>query len=141
MKKSILYTLCFCAFPTLADTSITVTGVSDYLFNGVSQTQEDPAIQACFDWAGDTGWYAGVWGSNVDFGEDTLHFKVHDVTLEFKDGTPYVPIFQFGSRERAGVPEVFWKNSDRPNIVGEDDYVVDLRTSKVSKETRSVFGW
>lgn len=71
MKKSILYTLCFCAFPTLADTSITVTGVSDYLFNGVSQTQEDPAIQASFDWAGDTGWYAGVWGSNVDFGEDT----------------------------------------------------------------------
>ena len=71
MKKSILYTLCFCAFPTLADTSITVTGVSDYLFNGVSQTQEDSAIQASFDWAGDTGWYAGVWGSNVDFGEDT----------------------------------------------------------------------
>ena len=71
MKKSILYTLCLCAFPTLADTSITVTGVSDYLFNGVSQTQEDPAIQASFDWAGDTGWYAGVWGSNVDFGEDT----------------------------------------------------------------------
>ena len=54
-----------------AATSVTVTLVSDYLFNGVSQTQEEPAIQGSFDWAGDNGMYAGVWTSNVDFGEGT----------------------------------------------------------------------
>ncbi|MEO6066214.1 MAG: TorF family putative porin [Lysobacterales bacterium] len=41
--------------------------VSDYAFRGVSQTQEDPALQASFDYTHESGFYAGVWGSNVDF--------------------------------------------------------------------------
>lgn len=44
-----------------------VTLASDYLFNGVSQTQEDPALQAGLNWNHDSGFYLGVWGSNVDF--------------------------------------------------------------------------
>jgi uncharacterized protein (TIGR02001 family) len=73
MKKSNLLYCCALILPfnAWAGFSATVTGVSDYLFNGVSQTQEDPAIQGSLDWAHDNGWYAGVWGSNVDFGEDT----------------------------------------------------------------------
>ena len=71
MKKLLLSSFLLCSTSSLAATSATVTVVSDYLFNGVSQTQEDPALQASFDWAGDTGFYAGVWGSNVDFGEGT----------------------------------------------------------------------
>ncbi|MBT1063472.1 TorF family putative porin [Bowmanella sp. Y26] len=55
----------------LADWSATLTAVSDYLFNGVSQTDEKPALQGSVDWASQNGWYAGVWGSNVDFGDDT----------------------------------------------------------------------
>lgn len=51
--------------------SSTVTLASDYLFNGVSQTDEKPALQASFDWAGESGVYSGVWASNVDFGEGT----------------------------------------------------------------------
>lgn len=54
-----------------AQTSLTVTAVSDYLFNGVSQTMGDPALQASVDYANEYGIYAGVWGSNVDFGEGT----------------------------------------------------------------------
>ncbi|AWL13086.1 hypothetical protein HMF8227_02634 [Saliniradius amylolyticus] len=72
--KSIKYTLfssLLIAFPALADWSGTATIASDYLFNGVSQTGEDPALQGSIDWAGDTGWYAGTWASNVDFGDDT----------------------------------------------------------------------
>lgn len=42
--------------------------VSDYTFNGVSQTQNDPALQASIDYSDDAGWYAGTWASNVDFG-------------------------------------------------------------------------
>ena len=41
--------------------------VSDYAFRGISQTQEDPALQASFDYTHESGFYAGVWGSNVDF--------------------------------------------------------------------------
>jgi len=54
-----------------ADLSLTVTAASDYLFNGVSQTDESPAIQGSIDWSHDSGWYAGSWASNVDFGDDT----------------------------------------------------------------------
>ena len=55
----------------LADWSTTVTGVSDYTFNGVSQTNNDPALQVSLDKAFDKGIYAGTWASNVDFGDDT----------------------------------------------------------------------
>jgi len=53
--------------------SSTVNLASDYTFNGVSQTINDPALQASFDYAADNGFYAGTWASNVDFGagEDT----------------------------------------------------------------------
>ena len=68
MKKCLLVPFVFSSASCITQTSATVTAVSDYLFNGVSQTQEDPALQASFDWADDSGIYAGVWGSNVDFG-------------------------------------------------------------------------
>ncbi|MEM0514901.1 TorF family putative porin [Pseudoalteromonas sp. YIC-827] len=55
----------------LADWSATVTGVSDYTFNGVSQTLNDPALQGSIDYSADSGFYAGTWASNVDFGDDT----------------------------------------------------------------------
>lgn len=45
-----------------------VTGVSDYLFRGVSQTDEKPTLQAGFTYTSPVGLYAGVWGSGVDFG-------------------------------------------------------------------------
>jgi uncharacterized protein (TIGR02001 family) len=48
--------------------SSTVTLTSDYLFDGVSQTQNAPAMQASLDWSGARGFYLGTWISNVDFG-------------------------------------------------------------------------
>lgn len=41
---------------------------SDYVFRGVSQTMEDPAIQAGVDVAHGV-FYTGAWASNVDFGD------------------------------------------------------------------------
>ncbi len=59
----------------------TVTGnlsfVSDYQYRGVSQTDEDPAIQGGFDYAHSSGMYAGVWGSNVEFGAANLELDVY----------------------------------------------------------------
>ncbi|KRG78060.1 TorF family putative porin, partial [Stenotrophomonas pavanii] len=43
-----------------------VTAVSDYLFRGVSQTDEKPTLQAGFTYTSPVGLYAGVWGSGVD---------------------------------------------------------------------------
>lgn len=43
--------------------------VSDYNWRGITQTAGDPAIQGGIDYAHDSGFYAGAWGSNVDFGD------------------------------------------------------------------------
>jgi uncharacterized protein (TIGR02001 family) len=43
---------------------------TDYVFRGVSQTDEDPALSAGVD-ATVGSFYVGAWGSNVDFGDDT----------------------------------------------------------------------
>lgn len=41
--------------------------VSDYTFRGISQTNEDPALQGGVDYGWANGLYVGAWGSNVDF--------------------------------------------------------------------------
>jgi uncharacterized protein (TIGR02001 family) len=46
--------------------------VSDYVFRGISQTSHSAAVQGGFDYAHSSGFYAGVWGSNVSWIGDTL---------------------------------------------------------------------
>ncbi|MEO5573671.1 MAG: TorF family putative porin [Gammaproteobacteria bacterium] len=43
---------------------------NDYAFRGISQTDENPAIQGGFNVNHVSGFYAGTWASNVDFNED-----------------------------------------------------------------------
>ena len=42
-----------------------VSLVSDYLYRGISQSGQKPAIQGGFDYARSGGFYAGVWGSSI----------------------------------------------------------------------------
>jgi uncharacterized protein (TIGR02001 family) len=54
-----------------AELSSTVDVVSDYDFRGISLSARDPALQASLDYTfGDSGFSAGAWASNVDFGPD-----------------------------------------------------------------------
>ena len=50
-----------------AEVTANVALTSDYVWRGTSQNQEDPAIQGGFDYAHESGFYIGVWGSNVNF--------------------------------------------------------------------------
>jgi len=50
---------------------------SDYAFRGVSQTDEDPAIQGGFDYSHSSGFYLGTWGSNVEFGNANREWDVY----------------------------------------------------------------
>lgn len=54
-----------------AEVSSTITLTSDYDYRGLTQSARDPAFQASLDWANDSGFYLGVFGSNVDFGDGT----------------------------------------------------------------------
>jgi len=40
---------------------------TNYVFRGQTQTDDGPAIQGGIDYAHPSGFYAGAWGSNVDF--------------------------------------------------------------------------
>lgn len=52
------------------DFSTTIGFVSEYSFRGIAQSDEHPALQGSIDWSHDSGFYAGIWGSNVDFNDD-----------------------------------------------------------------------
>lgn len=54
-----------------AEISGNVSLVSDYAFRGISQTAEKGAIQGGFDYAAESGFYAGTWLSNVEFGTES----------------------------------------------------------------------
>jgi uncharacterized protein (TIGR02001 family) len=60
---------------TAAETSPhTITGnvgiFSQYIFRGLTQTNEEPALQGGFDYAHSGGFYVGTWGSNVSWLRD-----------------------------------------------------------------------
>ncbi|KZN45087.1 TorF family putative porin [Pseudoalteromonas luteoviolacea] len=78
MKKNLRLTLSTLSALLVANTVIasdwssTITGASDYTFNGISQTENDFALQASLDYSNsETNWYAGSWASNVDFDNGT----------------------------------------------------------------------
>ncbi len=79
MKKALSLTLAMTAAlaapHTMAEeTETAVSGnvalASNYIWRGQTQTLDEPAISGGFDVAHPSGLYAGVWGSNVDFGTD-----------------------------------------------------------------------
>ena len=53
-----------------AEVSGSVAVVSDYLFRGVTQTSEKPALQGGITWTHDSGFYAGGWGSSISWLSD-----------------------------------------------------------------------
>lgn len=65
-----IVTLGLCSEARAQNVSANVAVTSDYVFRGVSQTGEAPAIQAGVDLTHGLA-YAGAWGTNVDFGDDT----------------------------------------------------------------------
>lgn len=60
----------------------TITGATDYLFDGISQNQGigderiNPVLQLSVDWSHDSGFFLGTWASNVDFGDDPTEAEV-----------------------------------------------------------------
>ncbi|WP_428086076.1 TorF family putative porin [Candidatus Thioglobus sp.] len=67
-----------------------VTIASDYVWRGLTQTDGEPAIQGGFDYAHESGFALGVWGSNVDFGSDaSAEFDLYGSYAGEVDGFGY----------------------------------------------------
>tara|TARA_B100001989_G_C24538177_1_gene465772 strand:- start:233 stop:913 length:681 start_codon:yes stop_codon:yes gene_type:complete len=52
--------------PVTANVALT----TDYIWRGLTQTSRNPAISGGFDYAHESGFYAGTWASNVEFGNN-----------------------------------------------------------------------
>lgn len=72
------------AMPALADEdgfpgefSGDVTFASEYIFRGVSLTDEDPALQGTLEWGHESGLYAGAWASNISLETGSLEIDYY----------------------------------------------------------------
>ncbi|MGB5569317.1 MAG: TorF family putative porin [Sedimenticolaceae bacterium] len=52
-----------------AEFSANIGATSNYVWRGVTQTDNGAAVSGGLDYAHDSGFYAGTWASNVDFGD------------------------------------------------------------------------
>jgi uncharacterized protein (TIGR02001 family) len=59
---------------------------SQYVFRGVSQTDEKPAVQGGFDWTHKSGFYLGTWGSNISWLSDGQSAVSAPIELDFYGG-------------------------------------------------------
>jgi uncharacterized protein (TIGR02001 family) len=66
--KKLLLLLTMISLPSYSDVSANVSFASDYIWRGMTQS-DGPAIQGGFDFAAESGFYAGLWGSNVNFND------------------------------------------------------------------------
>jgi uncharacterized protein (TIGR02001 family) len=99
-----------------AQVTATVTAVSDYDFRGVSLSGTDPALQGSVDWAHESGFYAGLWGSSsLDFGpgsdadwEADLYFGITGGAEEgFGWSAGFVYYYYLPDGDNAEYPEIF----------------------------------
>lgn len=69
--------LFFCLAANAAHFAGSTKFVSNYIWRGVSQTNNDGAVQGDLSYQLDSGFYIGMWGSNVNFGdEDPAHLEL-----------------------------------------------------------------
>ena len=59
---------------------------SQYVFRGLTQTSEKPAIQGGVDFAHASGFYAGAWGSNISWLEDGHYYTSSSLELDIYGG-------------------------------------------------------
>lgn len=112
--------------------SANVAMQSDYRFRGWSQTDTSPAIQGGFDMEHSSGFYAGTWGSNVDFAKSMeLDYYAGFVT-ELGEGVSldlgYIYYDYPGSPDKDDFQEVYGKLSVNDFTVGlqySDDFYLE----------------
>ncbi len=75
----------------------TITGASEYEFRGISRSDKKPSINGGFDW-NHKGFYAGVWASNADFGDNDDASTEVDYYAGYKFNITDNSEFDFGTR-------------------------------------------
>lgn len=120
--------------------------VSNYIFRGISQSQNKPAIQGGFDYAHVSGLYAGTWASNVAWVEDTGMKTNSSLEWDFYGG--YKGSFAEDFTYDLGILKYYYPGDRVPGVANTDSTEVYLGlgwkfiTLKYSHAISShLFGW
>ncbi|MEG3766327.1 TorF family putative porin [Alteromonas sp. 14N.309.X.WAT.G.H12] len=69
--------------PSFAELSANVSVTNNYIWRGLTQTANEAAVQGGIDYSHESGFYAGTWASNVNYGADDIYSYEHDLYLGF----------------------------------------------------------
>ena len=85
MKQVILglVLLLFSVGVTAGEWSANASATSNYLLRGLTQTENEAAVQGGIDYTADNGFYAGTWASNVNYGAGDVYSYEHDMYAGF----------------------------------------------------------
>jgi len=161
MKKTTLLlsaiTLATGLFATTAATAVeglsaNVAVSNNYIWRGVTQTDDQAAVSGGIDYADATGFYAGAWVSNVDFADETnseldiylgygfevdaLTFDVGYLSYIYSDGVDldFSEVYASVSWEFLTVGYHLLADSDFGSDFGDDDYTYLDLAFEVSKD-------
>jgi uncharacterized protein (TIGR02001 family) len=92
---------------------------TDYRFRGVSQSDNDPAMQGSVEYADPSGLFAGVWASTIDF----TPFGDGDASVEFDLTAGFRHAFSDMTKGDLKVVFNWYPDSDPPPAVEDPDYI------------------
>jgi uncharacterized protein (TIGR02001 family) len=110
--------LCLAATNTWAGLSATVTGATDYVAEGVSQTRSDPTHQASLDYSFENGIYVGVWASNVDYPADAGDYRNATYEQDWYGGW----VYEINKDVSLDIGATRYAYSDAPGDADYSDY-------------------
>jgi len=71
---------CALASPSFAgEWSANASMTNNYIWRGLTQTENEAAVQGGIDYASDSGFYVGTWASNVNYGPSDVYSYEHDI--------------------------------------------------------------
>lgn len=95
--------------------SATLAVTSDYRFRGQSQTDRNPAVQGSVDFASESGFFAGVWASNIDFND----FNDTSIEVDLYAGITTA----VSESTEATFKVVYYAYPDQDNFNADYDYI------------------
>ncbi|MBF0144212.1 MAG: hypothetical protein HQL57_02280 [Magnetococcales bacterium] len=102
------------------DLTANVALTSDYVWRGVSQNDEHPALQGGFDVTHKLGIHAGVWGSPVDFNDGD------DASTELDFLLDYTKKFDFGLAATVGAIHYDYPGATSGRQYDFEEYYIGL---------------
>jgi uncharacterized protein (TIGR02001 family) len=88
---------------------------SQYIFRGLTQTDQDPALQGGIDYSHSSGFYLGSWATNISWLSDADAYKTSSLELDIYGGFANT-IGDTGVGYNVGVLQYIYPGSKNPGV-------------------------